>query len=131
MRRFNGGHKVVPGMYWNAWDLRVVGVNNEAILPGDRNLVYYRIPFVLVLPLGAILGGVYVFFLPVVSIATAISVLEAKNVRTRPVPREEERLLRLEAHRGVSGRKERAREGGRTVRVGEESGRRREQIPGK
>jgi hypothetical protein len=75
MRRFNGGHKVVPGMYWNAWDLRVVGVNNEAILPGDRNLVYYRIPFVLVLPLGAILGGIYVFFLPVVSIATAISVL--------------------------------------------------------
>ncbi len=75
MRRFNGGHKVDSGTYWNVWDLSMVGVNNEAILPGDRNSVYYRIPFVLVLPLGAILGGIYVFFLPVVSIATAVSML--------------------------------------------------------
>jgi len=75
MTRFSGGHKVDSGMYWNARDLCVVAMNKEAILPGDRNSVYYRMPFVLLFPVGAILGGIYVFFLPVVSIATAVSML--------------------------------------------------------
>lgn len=75
MRRFPGGHKVFSGTYWNVWDLRMVGVNNEAILPGDRHSVYYRIPFALAFPLGLLQGGIYVFFLPVVSIVTAVSVL--------------------------------------------------------
>jgi hypothetical protein len=75
MKRFHGGHQVDSGTYWNAWDLCVVGVDNGATLPGDRNSVYYRIPFALVIPLGAILGGIYVFFLPVVSIVTAVSML--------------------------------------------------------
>jgi len=75
MMKFSGGHKVDSGMYWNARDLCMVAMNKEAILPGDRNSVYYRMPFVLLFPLGAILGGIYVFFLPMVSIATAISML--------------------------------------------------------
>jgi len=75
MRRFNGGHKVFSGTYWNVWDQRWVGVNNEAILPGDPQSVYYRIPFALAFPLGLIQGGIYVFFLPVVSIATAVCML--------------------------------------------------------
>jgi hypothetical protein len=75
MRRFRAGHKVFSGTYWNVWDLRMVGVNNEAILPGDRHSVYYRIPFALAFPLGLLQGGIYVFILPVVSIITAVSVL--------------------------------------------------------
>lgn len=75
MRRFNGGHKVFSGTYWNVRDQRWVGVNSEAILPGDRQSVYYRIPFALAFPLGLIQGGIYVFFLPVVSIVTAVCVL--------------------------------------------------------
>lgn len=75
MRTFRGGHRVTSGTYWSTRDLCVVGMDNGATLPGDRNSVYYRIPFALVIPLGAILGGIYVVFLPLVSIVTAICML--------------------------------------------------------
>ena len=75
MRTFRGGQQVEPDTYWSVRDLCVVGMEDGATLPGDRNSVYYRIPLVFVIPLGAILGGVYVVFLPLVSIVTAVSVL--------------------------------------------------------
>ena len=126
MMKFSGGHKVDSGMYWSARDLCVVGMDNDATLPGDRNSVYYRIPFALVIPLGAILGGIYVFFLPVVSIVTAVSVLGRRIFGSvlfharRSVAfgwRPTEAYLA-----GKNGRKEREEAG----RNGEESGRDRE-----
>ncbi len=126
MRTFRGGHQVEPGTYWSARDLCVVGMEKGATLPGDRNSFYYRIPLAFVIPLGAVLGGVYVVFLPVVSIVTAVSVLGRRILGSvlfharRSVTfgwRPTEAYLA-----GRNGRKEREEAG----RDGEESGRDRE-----
>ena len=126
MRRFHGGHQVDPGTYWNAWDLSMVDVGDEATLPGGRDSVYYRIPIALLIPLGAILGGLYVFFLPLVSIVTAVCVLGRRMFGCvlfqgrRSVSfgwRPTEAYLA-----GKKGRKGREEAG----RIGEESGRDRE-----
>ncbi len=131
MRTFRGGHQVESGTYWNARDLCVVGMDNGATLPGDRDSVYYRIPLAIVIPLGAILGGIYVVFLPVVSIVTAVSVLGRRVYGSvlfharRSVAfgwRPTEAYLA-----GKNGRKEREEAG----RSGERSERDREQIPEK
>lgn len=125
VRRFHGGHQVDPGTYWSAWDLFVVGVGEAATLPGDRGSVYYRIPIALLIPLGAILGGLYVFILPLVSIVTAVSVLGRRMLGCvlfqgrRSVSfgwRPTEAYLA-----GKKGRKDREEAG----RIGEESGRNR------
>lgn len=75
MARFNGGERVLPGAYWNPGTGGLITVREEEVLPGDDRSVYYRVPFVLLFPLGVILGGLYVAALPLASIGTAAAVL--------------------------------------------------------
>lgn len=75
MARFTGGDRVFPGAYWNPGTGGLITVREEEVLPGDDRSVYYRIPFVLLFPLGVLLGGFYVAALPLASIGTAATAL--------------------------------------------------------
>ncbi len=75
MARFTGGDRVYPGAYWNPGTGGLITVREEEVLPGDDRSVYYRIPLVLLFPLGVLLGGLYVAVLPLASIGAAAAVL--------------------------------------------------------
>lgn len=75
MAKFTGGDRVFHGVYWNPGTGGLITVREEDVLPGDDRSVYYRVPFLLLFPLGVILGGVYVAALPLASIGTAAAVL--------------------------------------------------------
>lgn len=75
MAKFTGGDRVFQGAYWNPGNGGLVTVREEEVLPGDDRSVYYRIPFLLLFPLGVILGALYVALLPLASIGTAAAVL--------------------------------------------------------
>lgn len=75
MARFIGGDRVFHGAYWNPGTGGLITVREEDVLPGDDRSVYYRVPFLLLFPLGVILGGLYVAALPLASIGTATAVL--------------------------------------------------------
>lgn len=131
MRRYRGGHRVGSGSYWSARELCVVGMDNGAILPGARDSVYYRIPLLLVIPLGAMLGGVYVIFLPLVSIVTAVSVVGKRlfgsvlfHARRSAAFGWRPTEAYLAGRNGKGEQEEAGRNGGN-------SGRDREQFPGK
>lgn len=75
MFRYTGGHKVRRGTYWNAEDGSMIQAKGEDILPGGEGKMYYRIPFILLFPIGMVLGGLYVFALPVIGAVNAVSVI--------------------------------------------------------
>lgn len=74
MTKHRGGHLVGEGFYWNP---RVGGVvvREEETLPGDSGATFYRLPFIVMLALGTVLGGIYILLLPLVLNVAAIYVL--------------------------------------------------------
>ncbi|HEY5764396.1 MAG TPA: hypothetical protein VIS30_00070 [Candidatus Deferrimicrobiaceae bacterium] len=75
MAKFTGGDRVFPGAYWNPGTGGLITVQEEEVLPGDDRSVYYRVPFVLLFPMGVVLGALYVAALPLASIGAAAAVL--------------------------------------------------------
>ena len=75
MKRFQGGQSVVKGTYWNLKYGGLVEMKDEGFLPGSYDTRYYRIPFVFIPFLALALGGLYVFFLPVIMISMAVYLL--------------------------------------------------------
>ncbi len=75
MVRHSGGHKVRGGTYWNAENGSMIHLKGESTLPGGKENIYYRIPFVLLFPFGMVLGGLYIFALPVIGVVNAVSVV--------------------------------------------------------
>jgi hypothetical protein len=63
MRRYNGNEKVKAGLYWTParWEIVTIGKDGGVLPEGER---YMRLPTVVVMLLGALLGGLYVIFLP-------------------------------------------------------------------
>ncbi len=76
--KYKGGHKVGRGSYWDLSSGRQEYIEQEGILPGDENSTYFRVPSILVLLLGPILGLLYVIALPFIGIATVLTVLFGK-----------------------------------------------------
>lgn len=74
MARRTGGDWVVQGFYWNPAG-GLVSVQDEGVLPGDDRSVYYKVPFPLLLPLGVVLGALYVAALPLAALGTAAAVM--------------------------------------------------------
>ena len=66
MFRHNGGNRVKPGFYWNPNRWEIIPAKKGDTLPGDEETGYYKIPFILVLLLGPLMGGLYVGFLPLI-----------------------------------------------------------------
>ena len=77
MARRTGGDRVVQGFYWSQMG-GLVSVHDEGVLPGDDRSVYYRVPFPLLVPLGVMLGALYVAALPLAALGTAAVVLSKR-----------------------------------------------------
>ncbi len=66
MFRYNGGERVKPGFYWNPTRWEIIPAKKGDILAGGKEIAYYKIPFILVLLLGPLMGALYVGFLPLI-----------------------------------------------------------------
>lgn len=83
MKRYQGGTMVPPGLYWSPghWAIKVVS-GRRGMLEGEEGANYLRVPgFLLpfVALLGAVAGGLYIVFLPIVGFAllVGLSALQA------------------------------------------------------
>lgn len=65
MARYYSNDWVKVGFYWNPsrWEIVTVPKGGE-LLPGRDGLIYFRFPVFCMTPLGLLLGGLYVIFLP-------------------------------------------------------------------
>src|SRR5574341_1039637 len=69
MKRYTGSETVEPGLYFNARQLSFKSVDETGPLPGSRAEVYRRVPILVLLVVGPILGLVYAVFLPFIGFA--------------------------------------------------------------
>jgi len=95
MTRYHANEKVKGGVYWNPARWQVVTVADEGgELPGEAEAKYVRIPLVMMLLLGPLMGGLYVMFLPFIGFAMVIGyggrkLLAMARTAVRPVARQE------------------------------------------
>lgn len=75
MRRYTGGESVDRGTYWNLRYGSLVDLKGPGVLPGERDTVFYRVPFSLLFCMVLGLGAVYVLLLPLLMIGTGIYVV--------------------------------------------------------
>lgn len=66
------------GTYWDMESGQRVDLETEDVLPGDSKTVYTKIPPVLMLLLGPVIGLLYVIFLPFIAIATVAALAGRK-----------------------------------------------------
>ena len=67
MIRYAGGSRVKGGLYWGLAEWHILPIPKEGgILPGEAGTRYIRVPLVLMLVLGPIMGALFVIFLPVI-----------------------------------------------------------------
>lgn len=95
MRTYRGSDKVEPGLYFNARELSFKSVDEEGPLPGSLVEVYRRVPILVLLIVGPLLGLVYAVFLPFIGFAAVAWLLGVKAVQlARGAAREAVRVLR-------------------------------------
>lgn len=78
MRQHRGGEQVEAGLYFNLRQLSFKSVDEAGPLPGAPGEVYRRVPTLLLLVVGPVLGLVYVVFLPFIGVAMVTWLLGAK-----------------------------------------------------
>lgn len=78
MRQYRGGEQVETGLYFNLRQLSFKSVDESGPLPGTPTDVYRRVPMLLLLVVGPVLGLVYVVFLPFIGVAMVTWLLAAK-----------------------------------------------------
>ncbi len=78
MLKYNAGSKVGKGTYWNFANGERIDVSDEAVLPGGKRTVYFRLPATGILVLGPIVGLLYAAFLPFIGIAMLVKVVVQK-----------------------------------------------------
>lgn len=78
MKRYSGGEAVEPGLYMNVRHLSFRSVDEAGPLPGEAGDVYRRVPMLVLLVAGPILGLAYVVFLPFIGVAMVTWLLGAK-----------------------------------------------------
>lgn len=69
MKRYWGTQKVQPGIYLNLRHLSFKSMDQEGDLPGTDQDQYRRMPTIVPLIIGPVLGGLYVVFLPLIGFA--------------------------------------------------------------
>jgi hypothetical protein len=81
MTRKSGGTRVAPGFYWSPrrWAIEVVS-ETEAVLPGAQDESYVRIPVVVMLLAGPVMGALFAIFLPFIGFAMVFRELYRKAV---------------------------------------------------
>lgn len=94
MKRWNGGTKVEPGFYWNTSGWAIATVSEKpAPLPGPSTETYVRIPMIVMLAVGPVMGGLFAMFLPLIGFVMVIRelgrvILRSVHRRRRVEPRE-------------------------------------------
>jgi hypothetical protein len=73
-----GGERVRKGNYWNFSTGDRVHMEEAGTLPGDETQRYYRVPPIVILIAGPILGLLYFLFLPFIGVAVFAAVLFKK-----------------------------------------------------
>jgi hypothetical protein len=73
-----GGESVVAGNYWNFSTGERVRIEGRGVLPGDSSQKYYKVPPVVILVAGPILGLAYAVFLPFIGIVMLLTVAGKK-----------------------------------------------------
>ncbi|MEK7372512.1 MAG: hypothetical protein AAB265_13770 [candidate division NC10 bacterium] len=81
MKRYTGSETVEPGLYFNPRQLSFKSVDEEGPLPGSTDEVYRRVPILVLLVVGPILGLVYAVFLPFIGFVMVTSLLGVKAVQ--------------------------------------------------
>jgi hypothetical protein len=94
MKRFKGGETVEIGLYFNLRECSFKSIDEKGPLPGTDTDVYRRVPMLVLLAVGPVLGLVYVMFLPFIGIAFVTWLLAVKAAHlTASVARETVRVL--------------------------------------
>ena len=67
MIRYAGGNRVKGGLYWGLAEWHILPIPKEGgVLPGEPETRYLRVPLVMMLILGPMMGALLVVFLPVI-----------------------------------------------------------------
>lgn len=66
MTRYHGGEEVKAGFYWNPAGWEITTTKKGATLPGPKGTRYLRIPTILLMVVGPVLGALMVVFLPLI-----------------------------------------------------------------
>jgi hypothetical protein len=80
MTRYHGNDPVKAGFYWNTAGWEIVTLPKKGgVLPGGDQTNYIRVPVLLIMVLGPMMGGLYVMFLPLIGFAMVLG-LSGKKV---------------------------------------------------
>lgn len=78
MVRYHGGQEAGKGTYWNVRTGERIVIDGPAALPGGGSDTFVRMPGVVVLLFGPVLGLVFAIFLPFIGIAMTVSLVAGK-----------------------------------------------------
>lgn len=79
MIRYRGSNWVRVGFYWNPSRWEIVTIpKGGGMLPGEDDVRYVRLPLILVMLLGPMVGALYVIFLPFIGFAMLFGFVGAK-----------------------------------------------------
>lgn len=95
MKAYRAGEVAKPGLYLNPRQLSFRSVDEEGALPGKGDESYRRVPVLLLLVMGPLLGLAYAVFLPFIGFAVVAWLLGTKTVHlARGTARTAVRVLR-------------------------------------
>ena len=78
MRRYRGGETVGSGLYFRPRRLSFTWVEEREALPGGPEAGYRRVPLLLLMVVGPVLGLAYVIFLPFLGFAVVTGLAAVK-----------------------------------------------------
>ena len=82
--KYHGAANVKGGFYWNTAGREFVTVDGkQGTLPGDPTQKYVKVPTLLFIPLGLVLGGLFVIFLPLIGFAMLPILLVRKSLASK------------------------------------------------
>jgi hypothetical protein len=94
MRRYTANKEADAGIYFNPRRLALESMEERGRLPGTDGDVYFRLPVLLVLPVGLLVSLAFLIFLPLAGFAMLAMILVEKTgnglralARTMPVHR--------------------------------------------
>ncbi|HAM51940.1 MAG TPA: hypothetical protein DCP92_15100 [Nitrospiraceae bacterium] len=73
-----GGQTVSKGTYWELRKGQRIDIADQGTLPGDKASTYLKMPSGVMLLLGPIIGLLYAILMPIIGIATVITLAVGK-----------------------------------------------------